>query len=415
MRRPRKSRQAPSAAQQASQSPRAGPFGAWAQADLWALPRFPDRDSFPRAKELINRFLRDALTYRDLRIALFWLGFGLLEVPTPERPAMSLVPLCKDLDTYAETAAELGYDPGASVHARPVCPRDETAQRAAGLLGAAVGAPEGLGPSSSSSSQGHSSSSSSAPGAPAASSAGPPAPSGLGPTGGLHWTEEEHAAEEGERARPSFKGSEGLWLAAEDAEEADFGGKDDEALYYSDEENQDGDCGARGGWPSSYYGVAAAGDSSLPGGGGASSWQWDEEDAEGIGDAASQVLAYKVKLLHAGGWSSSSGSEGNSTPPTPPASSSAAGTAAEAQQVGGGLNADHVGQFTVSFVSDLQLHEELEETSCLCCFCLDDMKIGEELCRLPCMHTFHRHCVYAWLERDRRCMLCRLDVTRPCG
>merc|ERR1712203_1089527 len=109
------------------------------------------------------------------------------------------------------------------------------------------------------------------------------------------------------------------------------------------------------------------------------------------------------------------GSEGHNTPPAPPASSSvnAAATAAAVAQQAGGLDADRVGQFTVSFVSDLQLYEDLEETSCLCTFCLEEMKLGEELCRLPCMHTFHRRCVHAWLERDRRCMLCRLDITKP--
>jgi len=143
----------------------------------------------------------------------------------------------------------------------------------------------------------------------------------------------------------------------------------------------------------------------------------------GLGDDEVDVeheLSVKVKLIYAGGWSDSSGSEGHRTPPTPPppASSSAANAAAaasaRAQQVGG-LDADHVEQFTVSFISDVQMHEDLAETSCLCTFCLDDMNVGEELCRLPCMHTFHRRCVHAWLERDRRCMLCRLDITRPRG
>jgi len=116
-----------------------------------------------------------------------------------------------------------------------------------------------------------------------------------------------------------------------------------------------------------------------------------------------------VKLLYAGGWSeSSSGSEGNRTPPTPTASSSVPLEA-------GGLDADHVEQFTVSFVMDVEMHEDFGVSSSLCTFCLDDMNIGEELCRLPCMHTFHRRCVHLWLERDRRCMLCRLDITRPRG
>lgn len=47
-----------------------------------------------------------------------------------------------------------------------------------------------------------------------------------------------------------------------------------------------------------------------------------------------------------------------------------------------------------------------------CTFCLDEMSFGEELTRLPCFHVFHRQCVYAWLGRDQRCMICRHDVSQ---
>mmetsp|Transcript_66833 Transcript_66833/g.195411 ORF Transcript_66833/g.195411 Transcript_66833/m.195411 type:complete len:396 (+) Transcript_66833:77-1264(+) len=395
MRRPRKSRHAQPLPQQAPTDPSAGPLGSWAHADVLALPRFPDRQSFPAAKELVDRFLaQDGLTYRDLRIALFWLGFGLLEAPTPERPTMSLVPLCKDLDLYEDSAIELGYDPSASVHGRPVFLQADPEQWQEGL---AVDF-SGEGPSSSSSGS-HSSSSSSGPHATATSSAGCPPQTGGDPVRQVRQVrarppeevslcltdeegeeEEEAWAEHGDRGSASAKV---LWRAHAWAENEDDGG--------------DG-YGPRG--PRS--------------GGGASSRAREVQGVQQEELEASQLLTYKVKLLHAGGWSSSSGSEGNRTPPTPPASSSAAAAAGGEVQAGG-LNADHVGQFTVSFISDLELHEELQDTSCLCTFCLDDMEIGEELCRLPCMHTFHRRCVYAWLERDRRCMLCRLDVTRPCG
>merc|ERR1719210_2738579 len=176
MRRPRKQRQASHSSQQQQQQqqqqpsaqqlwqrqsvrvePSKGPFGSWAQADLLALPRFPGRDSFPMAKDLIDRFHEDDLDYRDLRIALFWLGFGLLEMPTRERPTMSLVPLCKDLASYEDTAVELGYSPSASVHARPVCLQPEPRQQDSDELGVCAVA---AGPSSSSSSTAGSSSSS---------------------------------------------------------------------------------------------------------------------------------------------------------------------------------------------------------------------------------------------------------------
>merc|ERR1719210_1538816 len=185
MRRPRKQRQASHSSQQQQQQqqqqpsaqllrqrqsvrvePSKGPFGSWAQADLFALPRFPDRDSFPMAKDLIDRFHEDDLDYRDLRIALFWLGFGLLEMPTRERPTMSLVPLCKDLASYEDTAVELGYSPSASVHERPVCLQPESQQQemsaaedsdALGVYAAAAGPSSSSGSSSTAGTAGSSS------------------------------------------------------------------------------------------------------------------------------------------------------------------------------------------------------------------------------------------------------------------
>uniref|UniRef100_A0A7S1QJT0 RING-type E3 ubiquitin transferase n=1 Tax=Alexandrium catenella TaxID=2925 RepID=A0A7S1QJT0_ALECA len=381
MRRPRKSRHGQPPPPQALAEPPEGPLGSWAHGDVLAMPRFPDRDSFPTAKDLINRFLlQDGLSLRDLRIALFWLGFGLLEAPTPERPTMSLVPLCKDLDLYVDTAVELGYDPSASVHGRPAFQRTDAEQ----LEAAAGVGPEGTGPSSSSSGS-HSSSSSSGPhGTAASSTAGPP------PAGGGHMPRAKRMG--GKRTFPPGEVSLCLPDMDDIAEEEDDG----RGGFYASGPLTGGGASSR---------ACAVQEVSEDGG--------EEED---LNDEESQLVTYKVKLFHAGGWSSSSGSEGHRTPPTPrPPASSSAAAAAGGEALAGGLDADHVGQFTVSFVSDLELHEELAETSCLCTFCLDDMKIGEELCRLPCMHTFHRRCVYAWLQRDRRCMLCRLDVTRPCG
>lgn len=320
-----------------------GQFGSWQEADLRALPRFPHPDSFPLAKGLINRFVlrQDGLQYRDLRIALFWLGFGLLDAPSPAEPAMNLVPLCKDLDVYSDTALELGYDPSASVHGRPF---------------------RLPGPASTASHSQSSSSSSAANGA----------------------RESEALKLRGRPAGWSPEDTE------EEDEEEQFKEVRHRVMHQEDSLEEEG----REGLPQGPLQRS---------GGSASSRSLTWGDIGGLSMNREQALSLKVKLLHAGGWSS--GSEGGGTPPMPPASSSGEG----------GLDAGHVAQFTVSFVSDQSLHEDLEETSCLCTFCLDSMKIGEELCRLPCMHTFHQRCVHAWLARDRRCMLCRLDVTRPCG
>jgi len=439
-----------------------GALGAWELTDLQALPRFPHHDSFPRAKGFIGHFLEGLLPYWDLRVALFWLGFGLLDVPTSREPTMSLVPLCKDLETYADTALELGYDPQACVHGRPVpLPVTECAEIQWGRAA----------PSSSS----HSSSSSSAAAEPRNAAASwthtqfrsmqdqPVTGSGArhcsarkrtqvhsmhdgavaqSPVEALPPLREEgelapryaaavrlesqddhqasgtHIAKgRGVTSRRPFRPhvAEEGYSAQKWKAKAKCSRLDDPWVSEDDEDNHSVGPAVLG-----YGELASSGRTHQIVGGAASSqaaWNLNhDESEEEPAVEAMQAIAYKVKLLHTGGWSESSGSEGTNTPPAPPgASSSTADTGAAAMLQVGGLDADNVEHFTVTFISDLSMHEDLEALSCLCAFCLDDMRIGEELCRLPCMHTFHRRCVHAWLERDRRCMLCRLDITRPCG
>lgn len=390
------------AGQDAGSLPSPDPFGSWHPADLRAMPRFPQRDSFSMAKELISNFVQDDLNYQDLRVGLFWLGFGLLEVPSPRELAMSLVPLCKDLDTYADMAVELGYDPTASVHSRPV-PL---------LRFEEVGAP--CWPPSWGMAQTSSSSHSSAPrqDASSSSSAGQDFMSGAAPSGRSTANVGVCGASASSRAAPR----ENAVVRRADVDRAAWPPTRKADLFDGDDQRL-----RRKGHSSQYLQVVLHSDleaqmadvadvdrsasSSMP------FTVANDAGASGVDDQM-EVIA-KVKLMHAGGWSSSdsSGSEGQRTPPRGMPASSSAAQGEEA----GGLDADHVEQFTVTFVTDLETQEDLQAISCLCTFCLDDMKIGEQLCRLPCMHTFHRRCVHAWLERDRRCMLCRLDITRPCG
>lgn len=48
------------------------------------------------------------------------------------------------------------------------------------------------------------------------------------------------------------------------------------------------------------------------------------------------------------------------------------------------------------------------EDTCECSICLSDVKLGDQLRRLPqCGHTFHRACVDVWLLRCADCPLCK--------
>merc|ERR1711871_1217363 len=45
-----------------------------------------------------------------------------------------------------------------------------------------------------------------------------------------------------------------------------------------------------------------------------------------------------------------------------------------------------------------------------CTICLGDYEVKEELRLLPCGHCFHAECVDAWLQINRVCPICKVDV-----
>merc|ERR1711865_1205079 len=70
----------------------------------------------------------------------------------------------------------------------------------------------------------------------------------------------------------------------------------------------------------------------------------------------------------------------------------------------------------VTAALDLQ-DERLTKTACAedgtrltCSVCLDSMRAGQSVVRLPCAHTFHSACLKAWFCKQNahnRCPLCR--------
>ena len=45
-----------------------------------------------------------------------------------------------------------------------------------------------------------------------------------------------------------------------------------------------------------------------------------------------------------------------------------------------------------------------------CSVCLEVTKIGQQMRRLPCSHSYHRECIDTWLLKKRKCPLCKLDI-----
>ena len=45
-----------------------------------------------------------------------------------------------------------------------------------------------------------------------------------------------------------------------------------------------------------------------------------------------------------------------------------------------------------------------------CAVCYEDMVLGEEVRRLPCLHYFHRACIDRWLKVKATCPLDNLNI-----
>jgi len=45
-----------------------------------------------------------------------------------------------------------------------------------------------------------------------------------------------------------------------------------------------------------------------------------------------------------------------------------------------------------------------------CCICLDELKVGDRMRRLPCLHTFHKQCVDKWLKTNATCPICKHSI-----
>lgn len=57
----------------------------------------------------------------------------------------------------------------------------------------------------------------------------------------------------------------------------------------------------------------------------------------------------------------------------------------------------------------LSLMKEIGQSE-TCTICLGDYEGGEELRLLPCGHCFHAECIDAWLQINRICPMCKVDV-----
>jgi len=45
----------------------------------------------------------------------------------------------------------------------------------------------------------------------------------------------------------------------------------------------------------------------------------------------------------------------------------------------------------------------------MCVICQDNYKSGERVGILSCGHTYHKDCIYTWLDHQKTCPLCRAN------
>jgi len=73
-----------------------------------------------------------------------------------------------------------------------------------------------------------------------------------------------------------------------------------------------------------------------------------------------------------------------------------------------GASTSEIDNNTASWVVDdvMKLPEELRS----CCVCLEDVKAGNRVRTLPCLHTFHAECAEEWLKKKKVCPLCQFSI-----
>ena len=62
----------------------------------------------------------------------------------------------------------------------------------------------------------------------------------------------------------------------------------------------------------------------------------------------------------------------------------------------------------------LKVYKLLEKKEEKCSICMSDLNIDEQVCDLPCKHTFHDECIQPWLSNyTYKCPICRKEVGKP--
>ena len=83
------------------------------------------------------------------------------------------------------------------------------------------------------------------------------------------------------------------------------------------------------------------------------------------------------------------------------------------------LLTDPISEDVVSTLDDsekdkLKIYKLIEKKEEKCSICMSEQNIDEQVCELPCEHTFHDECIQNWLKNyNYKCPICRKEVGKP--
>ncbi|XP_067949808.1 E3 ubiquitin-protein ligase arkadia-A-like [Watersipora subatra] len=77
-----------------------------------------------------------------------------------------------------------------------------------------------------------------------------------------------------------------------------------------------------------------------------------------------------------------------------------------------GASQETIDRMTVAYQYSQRVASDSDQGSSneKCTICISEYKTGEHVRRLPCLHLFHRDCVDRWLNSNKRCPMCRVDI-----
>ena len=62
----------------------------------------------------------------------------------------------------------------------------------------------------------------------------------------------------------------------------------------------------------------------------------------------------------------------------------------------------------------LKVYKLIEKKEEKCAICMSEINVDEQVCDLPCAHTFHDECIQPWLNHyNYKCPVCRKEVGKP--